>query len=225
MPAPDRPSLELDHLVCLVDDLDAPSRTLQRAGWVLDSGTIHIGQGTRNRRLAWPEHHLELLCVTDEDEAGTSPLRFDRRARWRSTGASPFGVGLRGTLTPAEQDDFWLYEEAGARIWIHHDNERAPHRPMLFVIAAQGAAMTRRRPGSGPAALPAHRPGGLLTQVLLSGTEPAPLPPYTGPPIIQRVGVAHLDLIVDTGQQPLPITPILTLGPPRAAATPEPPGG
>ena len=205
------PALELDHIVCMVDDLDQPSRVLERDGWVLDAGTVHVGQGTRNRRLAWPDHHLELLCVTDEREARSSPLRLDRRARWSTTGASPFGVGFRGVLAQTEQDDFWLYEEGGARIWIHRDNERAPERPLLFVVEASGEAMERRRPRSGPPALLAHRHGGTLTEVRVTGPAPAPLPPYTGPPIVQSAGPPHLELVVGTGRRSRRITPILAI--------------
>jgi hypothetical protein len=64
--------------------------------------------------------------VTDEREARSSTLRLDRRARWSATGASPFGVGFRGVLAQTEQDDFWLYEEGGARIWIHLSAHRRP---------------------------------------------------------------------------------------------------
>jgi hypothetical protein len=205
------PALELDHIVCMVDDLDQPSRVLERDGWVLDAGTVHVGQGTRNRRLAWPDQHLELLCVTDEPEARFSTLRLDRRARWSATGASPFGVGFRGVLAPPEQDDFWLYEEGSARIWVHRDNERAPERPLLFVLEASGEAMERRRPRSGPPALLAHRHGGTLAEVRVIGPAPALLPPYTGPPIIQSAGPPKLVLVVETGRRSQPITPILTI--------------
>jgi hypothetical protein len=205
------PALELDHVVCMVDDIDQPSRVLEGDGWVLDAGTVHAGQGTRNRRLAWPDHHLELLCVTDEREAGSSPLRLDRRARWSATGASPFGVGLRGVLARTERDDFWLFEEGGTRIWIHRDNERAPERPLLFVVEASGDAMVRRRPRSGPPALLAHRHGGPLAEVRVTGPAPAPLPPYTGPPVVQRAGAPHLELVVGTGRWSRSVTPILTM--------------
>lgn len=206
------PALELDHIVCMVDDLDQPSRVLERDGWVLDAGTVHVGQGTRNRRLAWPDHHVELLCVTDEREARSSRLRLDRRARWSATGASPFGVGFRGVLAPREQDDFWLYEESGTRIWVHRDNERAPERPLLFVVeASAGEAMERRRPRSGAPALLAHRHGGLLVEVRVNGPALALLPAYTGPPIVQSAGPPSLELVVGTGRRSQPITPILTI--------------
>ena len=70
-PAP----LELDHIFCIVEDLPQVSRRLQRSGWVLDAGTAHEGQGVRNRRMAWPEQHLELLCVVDPRVRGVHTER------------------------------------------------------------------------------------------------------------------------------------------------------
>jgi Glyoxalase-like domain len=90
--------LELDHVFVMVDDLDDTAARLEQDGWLLDAGTVHPGQGTRNRRLLWPEQYLELLSVADRAEACANPLRLDRRAEWRSSGASPFGLVLRGQL-------------------------------------------------------------------------------------------------------------------------------
>jgi hypothetical protein len=36
----------------MVDDLDQPSRVLERDGWVLDAGTVHVGQAPATG--AWP---------------------------------------------------------------------------------------------------------------------------------------------------------------------------
>jgi hypothetical protein len=71
--------------------------------------------------------------------------------------------------------------------------------------------MERRRPRSGPPALLAHRNGGPLAEVRVDGPAPAPLPPHTGPPIVQSAGPPHLELVVGTGRRPRPITPILTI--------------
>jgi hypothetical protein len=71
--------------------------------------------------------------------------------------------------------------------------------------------MERRRPRSGPPALLAHRHGGLLVEVRINGPAPAPLPAYTGPPIVQNVGPPNLELVVETGRWSQPITPTLTI--------------
>jgi hypothetical protein len=203
--------LELDHIFCMVDDLAQAPRRLERAGWVLDRGSVHEGQGTRNRRLAWPEQHLELLCVVDDVEARSSPLRLDRRADWASTSASPFGFGLRGVLPAAYRDDFWLYEELGARIWMHRDNERAPTRPLVFVLEMPDEEMEQRRPRSAHPHLLGHAHAGTLCEVRVSGPSPASLPPYAGPSITHTNGPHHLELIVGRQGSAQPITPILTI--------------
>ena len=203
--------LELDHIFCMVDDLAQAPRRLERAGWVLDRGFAHEGQGTRNRRLAWPEQHLELLCVVDHVEARSSPLRLDRRAEWASTSASPFGFGFRGFLPDAHRDDFWLYEELGARIWMHRDNERDPTRPLVFVLEMPDEDMEQRRPRSAHPDLLGHSHAGTLCGVRVSGPSPASLPPYAGPSITHRNGTHHLELIVGRQGPAQLVTPILTI--------------
>jgi hypothetical protein len=206
--------LELDHIFCMVDDLDQTAHRLERDGWVLDPGTVHVGQGTRNRRLPWSEQYLELLCVIDDPEARSSRLRMDRRARWDSTGASPFGLGFRGSVPDTDRDDFWLYEELGARIWINHDNERFPTRPLLFVVETFDEAMEQRRPRFSHPDLLAHRRTGALREVHISGPASVSLPTHAGPPIVQTYGPHHLELAIGRqGPAPpmVPITPILTI--------------
>ena len=93
-------------------------KRLERAGWMLNAGQAHRGQGTRNRRVLWPEQYFELLWVIDAAEARANPLRLDRRADWSATGASPVGLALRGRVESASADEFWLYDALGPRIWI-----------------------------------------------------------------------------------------------------------
>ena len=129
----------------MVSDPCEAARRLEDDGWVLDAGQAHRGQGTRNRRLAWPEQFFELLWVTDAAEARANPLRLDRRADWTTTGASPFGLAFRGPIDPVDSDDFWLYDLLGPRIWIHRDNERCPDRPLVFVLETAEEEMAQRR--------------------------------------------------------------------------------
>jgi hypothetical protein len=203
--------LELDHIFCIVDDLVQASRRFEHDGRVLDRGSAHEGQGTRNRRLAWPEHHLELLCVVDRVEARASRLRLDRRAEWASTDVSLFGCGFRGVLPDVYRDDYWLYEGSGARVWMHYDNERAPARPLVFVLEMPGTEMEQRRPRSRPSR-PVQAPACRDAQrVRVSGPSPASLPRYAGPPTTQTSGPHHLDLVVGRHGSAQPITPILTI--------------
>jgi hypothetical protein len=153
---------------------------------VLDRGQPHRGQGTRNRRLAWPEQFFELLWVTDPAEARANAVHLDRRADWASTGASPFGLAFRGQIEGVQSDEFWLYDALGPRIWIHRDNERFPERPFVFVVEETGMreAVAHRRPGE-------------LREVHIHGPSAPSLPAFSGPPIVYRRGQHLLELIVE----------------------------
>ena len=203
-------TLELDHVFCMVDDLEPACSRLAGEGWPLDAGTVHSGEGTSNRRLVWPEHHLELLSVYDWKAAVASPLGLALRARWRTTGASPFGVGLRGQLPEADREDYWLHEERGARIWMHRDNERAPERPLVFIVEAVGEQMEARRPRTSHAGLLRDWDGPELRELRLFGPTPCRLPPHAGPPIVQAAAAHRLELVAGDGEL-LEITPILRI--------------
>jgi hypothetical protein len=184
--------LELDHVFCMVSDPDEAVRRLEGDGWVLDAGRAHRGQGTRNRRLRWAAQFFELLWVSDAAEASSNPLRLDRRAHWGVTGASPFGLGFRGQVDPSNGDEFWLYDALGPRIWIHRDNERAPERPLVFVLEATAEAMRHRWP-----ATVAHRRPGELREVRVRGPSPPFLPEFAGPSVVYSEGPHLLELVVD----------------------------
>jgi hypothetical protein len=173
---------------------------LEDDGWSLDAGQAHGGQGTRNRRLRWPQQFFELLWMTDAAEARANPLRIDRRATWASTGASPIGLGLRGRIDAAQRDDFWPYDALGLRIWIHRDNERSPERPMVFVLEIE----PRRLPAAEPAGTD-RRPGE-LREVRVHGPSAASLPPFAGPPIVNVPGPHLLELVVVEDGSPLAVS-------------------
>lgn len=121
--------LELDHVLCMVDPEDAWAERLTAAGWELDAGMSHPGQGIRNRRLVLAGHYLELAWIEDRAEARANSLRLDRRADWATTGASPFGIGLRGRLLPEEEPALWLYEDLGFPIWCTATTRTVPDTP------------------------------------------------------------------------------------------------
>ena len=104
-------------------------------------------------------------------EAQGNPLRLDRRAEWAATGASPFGIGLRGRLTEEQRPAFWLYTRLGFPVWVHHDNERCPERPLVLVpdLPSRGRASE-------------HRSQAALQAVHHHGPAPAAIPRYAGPP-------------------------------------------
>jgi glyoxalase-like protein len=192
-------TLELDHVFCMVSPSDDWAARLQQAGWLLDVGREHAGQGTRNRCVVWPEHYLELLWVANQTEAETNPVRLDRRADWARSGASPFGFGLRGQLAENEIDDYWRYDALGPTIWIHRDNERRPERPLVFVVDVPTDELEHHRPQNRFPHLPAHRRPGTLQRVHMTGPAAPSLPRYTGPPVEHAPGAHRLELAVGDG--------------------------
>ncbi len=190
----------------MVTDPGQAARRLGDDGWVLDAGQAHPGQGTRNRRLRWPEQFFELLWVTDSAEARSNPLRLDRRADWTTTGASPFGLAFRGRLDPAHSDEFWLYDALGPRIWIHRDNERGPERPLVFVLEAAEEEIEQRRSRVWVSEPPAHRRPGELREVRVRGPSAPFLPPFAGPSIVYLEGPDLLELVVGDDGSARPVS-------------------
>lgn len=196
--------LELDHVFAFVGDLSSAATRLTAAGFGLDEGQAHAGQGTRNRRLPLGEQFFELLWLTDPDQARSNALRLDRRAEWLSTGSSPFGLALRGEVPLDDRDRYWLYDELGPRIWVHHDNEQVPERPMVLVFETDEDATSERRSMLRRATTARQNPD-LLELRLSSPTVPR-LPDAQGPAILQCKGTHHLELVVDPAASSLEIS-------------------
>jgi Glyoxalase-like domain len=192
-------SLAFDHVFCVVDDLDDAAMQISAAGWSLDAGSAHAGQGTCNRRMAWAEHYLELLHVRDHDEAARNRLRLDRRADWRATGASPIGIGLRGSIPLESREEFWLYDKLGVRIWVNHDNELAPQRPLVIVLELTTEQLEQRNARSAAARATAQPPLRAIRQLQITGPARAWLPPHGGPPITHALGIFHLHINAGPG--------------------------
>ena len=190
--------LELDHVFCLVTDPGQAAQRLEDDGWVLDAGQAHPGQGTRNRRLRWPDQFFELLWVTDSAEARSNPVRLDRRADWATSGASPFGLAFRGQVDPAHSHEFWLYDALGPRIWIHRDNERVPERPLVFVLEAAEEEIEQRNPGE-------------LREVRVRGPSAPLLPAFAGPSIVYVKGAHLLELVVGDEGAARPVSDALII--------------
>jgi hypothetical protein len=198
--------LELDHVFFIVTDPAEAVRRLEDDGWVLDAGQAHRGQGTRNRRLVWREQFFELVWVTDAAEARANRVRLDRRADWTTTGTSPIGLAFRGQVDPAHNDEFWLYDALGPRIWIHRDNERFPQRPLVFVLEAAEEEIEQRRRRVSMSGTVARRPRGELREIRVRGPSRPSLPHFAGPPIVYLKGPHLLELVVDDERRVRPIS-------------------
>jgi Glyoxalase-like domain len=107
----------LDHVFILCSPGAPEATSLARFGLTEGSSNTHPGQGTACRRFFFHNAYLELLWVSDVEEAQSPISRATRLFdRWsaRKSGASPFGVVLRpsgaGSGLPPFQS--WKYRPA-----------------------------------------------------------------------------------------------------------------
>jgi hypothetical protein len=184
-------TLRLDHVFCFVADPDEAVARIEAAGYELDTGITHPGQGTRNRRLILAEQYLELIWVHDSAEAAANPLRLDRRAAWEETGASPLGIAFLGR--PDDTSGYWRYDALGFPIWVREAGERAP-----LVFTLDVPPRDRSRP---PLA---------LRDVIASAPMPIELPAYDGPPVTCVHGPHALELVLSKGEA-VAVSPLLAL--------------
>lgn len=106
-------SVELDHVFILVSPGAPEGERLRRAGVPEGTPNRHPGQGTACRRFVLKNAYIELLWVSDPDEAQSAAVRptqlWDRWAGRHDT-ACPFGVVLRSTGEGlAAPFDSWEY--------------------------------------------------------------------------------------------------------------------
>lgn len=104
-------TLELDHFFILTDKAARCAGQLRALGLVEGSSNTHPGQGTANHRFFCQNAMLELLYISNEEEANNGPgrkLRLTERSG--SDTASPFGLVFRqGGGTQKEPFPGWRY--------------------------------------------------------------------------------------------------------------------
>jgi hypothetical protein len=107
---------ELDHIFVLCPlDAEAAAQALERVGLVEGSRNIHEGQGTACRRFFFENAYIELLWVTDPNDAQnelTQPTRLWERWSKRMKDACPFGIVLRAGIAASAEDcpfSSWAY--------------------------------------------------------------------------------------------------------------------
>jgi hypothetical protein len=145
--------IELDHVfVCTAPGAPEAEKLIQ-FGLQEGSRSQHPGQGTANRRFAFANAMIELLWVSDAQEAqsqGTRRILIWERWFGREDTACPFGICLR----PADSEDTappfpaWEYRPAYLSdplvmhigeadieepMWVYLNFQRRAHRQQWFV--------------------------------------------------------------------------------------------
>lgn len=66
--------MRIDHVIYGTSDLDAASARLEQLGLEVRPGGVHEGQGTHNRIVPLGDTYLELMAISDRDEAAAHPF-------------------------------------------------------------------------------------------------------------------------------------------------------
>lgn len=158
---------ELDHVFCFCEPTLPEAAVLEAAGFVLSPPRRHQGQGTANRTVIFAENYLELIHLEGEGEPAAARLELGARARWRETGASPFGICLRGA--PGPRDRCWDYAPPYWRGGIIPVVDAPASSPLVFFIDGQ-------KPSLWTGALLDHKTGTrAIREVALAGRGEWPL--------------------------------------------------
>lgn len=89
-------SISLDHVFIITKPEAAEAERLIEIGFIEGNANVHPGQGTSNRRFFLGGFTIELLYVSDEDEAANGAgKRLGILNRSRDTESCPFGVVVR----------------------------------------------------------------------------------------------------------------------------------
>lgn len=134
--------MEIDHIFICVPSAGNEAELLIDFGFKEGSANIHPGQGTANRRFFFDNVMIELLFLTNADEARsklTQPTMLYQRLISEDDKVSPFGICFR----PAEGDDnrratfpCWVYRPTYLPPELHIDVGNAPiDEPMWFFLS------------------------------------------------------------------------------------------
>lgn len=127
--------LELDHVFCFCESQLPELQKVEEMGFSVYPTRTHQGQGTANRCILFQENYLELIYLSSKEDSLKNPLKLYKRAEWKETAASPFGIALRGNIPDEHKNEFWEYRPSyspNQTIYIHKFNEQHPRGPPSF---------------------------------------------------------------------------------------------
>lgn len=199
-PQPTEPVIELDHVYTYAprgvteDDVVA---TLREAGLVLLEDRNEFPDGPVGRYVVLDHTYLEILWLPNDAASGDEQLK--RTANWETSGASPFGIGLRRRDNAPDPLPFpsrpmsaeWMRPGTEMRLLNGEDEAFAPG---LFVVPDY-MAMTNW--GSDPAA-DAARPGNAVADITGTRITTRPGTRPAAADVLLQSGVRF-----DTGDEPL----------------------
>ena len=108
-------------------------------GCTYEPGQRHTGQGTRNRRVVFPDNFVELVWIDDADAHERTGLQFGPRCA-RRAGACPFGVVLRGAVPEQDRARFtgYVVPAVGPSLLLLRAALDRPEVPFVAVAESDG---------------------------------------------------------------------------------------
>lgn len=129
--------MELDHIFVFIEPRGPEIRFLKDLGLCETYRREHPGQGTANVCFAFENAFLELLWITDPQEAASPAIvrtGLLARSKWLLDGTCPFGIAWRGGGGAIPT---WRFEPpylpAGLSIPVATDGDD-PRQPMMFTF-------------------------------------------------------------------------------------------
>jgi Glyoxalase-like domain len=174
---------ELDHFFVCAAPGAPEAEELVRFGLREGPSSTHPGQGTANRRFSFANAMIELIWVSDAEEAQSEATqRTLLWERWsgREGGASPFGICLRPADSQNEELPFRAWEYRPAYLpapMVMHIGEAGVEEPMWVYLS-----FLRRRDRE------QHfrkHPAGIREITSLTLTTPAPLRSIASQQLVQ----------------------------------------
>jgi len=136
-------SLEIDHIFRIVRDDEHALQMIEELGFDPKKTkiTVHTGQGTSARFVFFEQNYLEFIYLRDKEESRHCPLNIGKRiAHWESSNGMPYGVGLRGVLSPTEKEDFKAHKPdyGNYTLYLHKSVSSDLTMPEVFLLEVEG---------------------------------------------------------------------------------------
>jgi hypothetical protein len=134
--------MQLDHVFAFINPDSSAIADLEANRLAVSYRRAHIGQGTANACFVFDNAFLELLWLTDAQDA-RSPLiartKLWERSQWQVQQTCPYGLGWRGDHSGIETWPFAPpYLPKGITIPVACDSDD-PRLPMMFTFPGSTA--------------------------------------------------------------------------------------
>lgn len=182
-------TIALDHVFICCDERGPEAESLLGIGLIEGSRNVHPGQGTSNRRFFFCGGFLELLWVSNPEEAQsslTAPTKLWPRWAARKQGACPFGIAFSPTAAEVPEPPF--------SAWQYRPKYLPPTKSILFaehttLLEPELFYMGWSNPSASAASQPQEHANGLLRLLAASVGIPAGTPLSASSLAVQSAGL------------------------------------